>query len=86
VFTGVTQVVTAIQVRKEIDNEWMLILSGIVSIVFGFLLILFPESSIVTLLWLFAVLAIAWGVMLIIFSLRLRGMGGSTSTPTRASA
>ncbi len=33
--TGVFQIIGAIQLRKEIDNEWLLILGGIISVLFG---------------------------------------------------
>ena len=79
--SGVMRVVFAIRVRKEIDNEWMLILSGALSVIFGVVLLLGdPLANIVTLLWLFAVLAIGFGVMTVILAFRLRNAGGTTST------
>jgi len=33
--TGVFQIIGAIQLRKEIDNEWLLILGGVISVLFG---------------------------------------------------
>ena len=33
--TGVLQIIGAIQLRKEIDNEWLLILGGVISVLFG---------------------------------------------------
>jgi uncharacterized membrane protein HdeD (DUF308 family) len=87
VVTGVLEIISAIQLRKEIDNEWWMILSGIGSIIFGVLLVLFPLSSIVTLLWLFGIIAIAFGVFTVILAFRVRGMGGSSSgSQTRATA
>ena len=40
--TGVFQIIGAIQLRKEIDNEWLLILSGIISVLFGIGMMLAP--------------------------------------------
>jgi uncharacterized membrane protein HdeD (DUF308 family) len=82
--TGVLEIIAAIELRKQIENEWWMILSGVFSIIFGIVLLLNPGDSILTLLWLFGGLAIAFGIMLVILAFRVRGMGGSTSTPARA--
>ena len=44
IITGVLEVMQAIELRRVIANEWLLILGGIVSVIFGLLLLLFPES------------------------------------------
>lgn len=82
IITGVLEIISAIELRKEIANEFWMILSGIASIIFGILIVLFPITSTLTLLWLFGGLAVAFGVFTIILAFRVRGMGGST--PTRA--
>lgn len=83
--TGVMEIIGAIQLRKEIDNEWMLIISGALSVIFGVVLLLGdPLSNILTLLWLFAGLAIAFGVVTVILAFRVRNMGGTTPTRTAA--
>jgi uncharacterized membrane protein HdeD (DUF308 family) len=79
VFTGLTQIITAVQLRKEIDNEWWLILSGIASMIFGFLIVLYPGAAVLTILNILGILAIIWGVMLVLLAFRLRNAGGSSS-------
>jgi len=75
IVTGVLEVVAAIRLRKEIQGEWMLALSGIVSLVFGALLLLFPAAGALTVAWLIGVYAILFGVMLLSLGLRLRKHG-----------
>lgn len=71
--TGIMEIGSAIELRKQIDNEWLLGLSGVLSLGFGILLILFPGSGILTLLWLLGVYAVAFGVVLVVLAFRLRG-------------
>lgn len=70
--TGVLQIVGAIQLRKEIDNEWMLILSGALSVLFGLALIVAPVAGAIALIWVIAFYAILFGVMQCAFAFRLR--------------
>ena len=86
VVTGILEIISAIELRKQIDNEWMMILSGIASIIFGVLLVLFPVTSTLTLLWLFGGISVAFGVLLVILAFRVRGMGSGSSTQTKATA
>lgn len=69
---GLFEIAGAIQIRKEIEGEWILILHGIVSILFGLFLLLSPGEGALALIWLIASYAIAVGVLLVLLSLRLR--------------
>lgn len=70
--SGVLQILIAIRLRKEIDGEWLQMLGGLASVVFGVLLIAQPAEGILTLLWLLALYAIVIGVFLVITALKLR--------------
>jgi uncharacterized membrane protein HdeD (DUF308 family) len=70
--TGLLQIAAAIRLRKQIAGELWLILAGLASVVFGVLLIARPAAGALTLLWLFAVYAIAFGVLLILLAFRVR--------------
>ncbi len=69
---GLFEVIGAVQLRKQIDHEWMLILSGVLSIFFGMLILAAPLAGAVVLLWWIAAYALVVGVLLVGFSLRLR--------------
>jgi uncharacterized membrane protein HdeD (DUF308 family) len=71
--TGVLEIVAAIRLRKEIENEWMLIVAGLVSVVFGVLLMAQPAAGALALLWLIASYAIFFGVLLVILAFKVRG-------------
>lgn len=72
VITGVMEIVAAIQLRRVIEGEWMMVLSGIASIIFGIILFIFPGEGALGLTWLIGIYAIIFGVMLIVLAFRLR--------------
>jgi uncharacterized membrane protein HdeD (DUF308 family) len=69
---GVLQIMGAIRLRKEIDNEWLLILSGVVSVLFGLGVVLYPGAGALALVWLIGTYAIIAGVLYIGLALRLK--------------
>ena len=69
---GLFEIVTAIEVRKEIDNEWLLILDGVLSVVFGGALLWRPGVGALAMVWMIATFAIIYGIMLIPLAFRLR--------------
>jgi uncharacterized membrane protein HdeD (DUF308 family) len=71
---GIFEVAYAIRFRKVIEGEWLLVLSGILSVVFGILLIAQPITGALTILWLIGVYAIADGVTLVALALRMRNL------------
>jgi uncharacterized membrane protein HdeD (DUF308 family) len=72
IVNGILQVAAAIRLRKEIANEWLLILSGALSIVFGVLMIFNPGAGALAVLWVIAAFAVAYGVLLVILALKLK--------------
>jgi uncharacterized membrane protein HdeD (DUF308 family) len=81
--TGVLEIATAIRLRKEIQGEGWMILSGIASIIFALLLMVFPGVGALGLIWLIALYAIIFGVMLILLGFKLRG-ARKISEPAKA--
>lgn len=72
VITGVFEIAAAIRLRREISNEWLLMLGGLLSIVFGVLLVLQPAAGGLFLIWLIGAYALVFGVLLIALGLRLK--------------
>lgn len=88
IMRGVMEIVAAIQLRKVIDDEWMLILSGIISILFGGMLVAKPGEGAIAMVLLIGAFMIAIGAMTIGLALRLRHISrrwhehGHASFPT----
>ena len=72
--TGVLEIVLAVRLRRQLRREWLFALAGLLSVVFGALVLLFPGPGALALVWLIAVWAMAIGILLIAagFSLRKR--------------
>ena len=81
VVTGVLEIVAAIRLRRVLDNEWLLIVAGALSVAFGLILIIWPGSGAIGLVWLIGIYAIAFGIVLLGLALRLRGLGRRLATP-----
>ena len=77
---GVFQIAAAIRLRKEITNEWLLILSGVLSVAFGVMMILSPGAGVLAVLWVIGAFAVAYGVLLILFAFKLRKLPASAPT------
>lgn len=73
IVTGVLEIVAAIRLRREIEGEWALGLSGALSVIFGVLLIVSPApAGLLSLVWLVGAYAVASGVLLLILAIRVR--------------
>ncbi|MFY9550425.1 MAG: HdeD family acid-resistance protein [Thermoanaerobaculia bacterium] len=74
IVVGVLQIAAAIRLRKEVQGEWLWILSGGLMVLLGVLLILRPGVGALSVLWMIGAFAILWGVLLCILAFKLKGM------------
>lgn len=72
--TGLFEIAAAIQLRHVITGEGWMILSGILSILFGIALLLFPGAGAISLIWIIGAYAIIFGIVNLMLAFRLRGM------------
>jgi uncharacterized membrane protein HdeD (DUF308 family) len=73
IVTGIMEIVAAIRLRQEIEGEWALGLSGLLSVIFGILLVVLPApAGLLSLVWLVGAYAVATGVLLLILAFRVR--------------
>jgi uncharacterized membrane protein HdeD (DUF308 family) len=70
--TGILEIAAAIQLRKQIANELWLILAGVLSLLFGVLMLWQPMAGAIAIVWVIGAYAIVFGIMMIGLSLRLR--------------
>lgn len=77
--TGIMQIVGAIKLRKEIDDEWLLIAAGILSVLFGVAIAVWPGAGALALAFVIGTFAILYGVIMISFAFRLRKFSPATA-------
>lgn len=71
---GVFEIVAAIEMRKYITGEWLLVLGGIASVLFGVLMLVNPGAGALAVIWLIGAYAIVYGVLLLALGIKLRGL------------
>lgn len=72
IISGVLSIVTAIRLREMLHNEWLLGVTGVLSIGLGIIVAMYPvQGTLAFVLWL-GVYALISGVLLIGLSMRLR--------------
>ena len=72
IFNGILQIVAAVRLRKIIRGESLLALGGVMSIVFGLVVIGRPGVAMVGLSWSLGIYAVVSGLVLIALGIRLR--------------
>lgn len=71
IFKGISDIVFGFKLRQEIKNEWVYILAGIISILFGIIILTNPVFGNSLLTWIVVIFAIFGGILLIIRSFQL---------------
>jgi len=72
IVTGIVEISAAIQLRKIITGEWMLVIAGILSILFGVGLIAYPGPGILAVVWLIGTYAVVFGAVMVGLGISLR--------------
>jgi uncharacterized membrane protein HdeD (DUF308 family) len=72
IITGVIRIMAALQLRREIANEWLLVATGALSVVFGIVLVVAPVAGALAITWLIGFYALLFGLLLLGLAWRLR--------------
>ncbi|HMQ68971.1 MAG TPA: HdeD family acid-resistance protein [Ignavibacteria bacterium] len=74
---GIMQIIYAIKLRKEITNEWMAVFNGVITLIFGILVLTNIFAGASTLVMLFGIFALISGFLLIGLSFKVKSVGKS---------
>jgi uncharacterized membrane protein HdeD (DUF308 family) len=77
--SGAVRIALAIEMRKAIDNEWLVGLAGVCSVVAGALTLLRPLQTAVGWMWVMGAYALIVGIVMLTLGINLRRLGGSIS-------
>ncbi len=78
---GAGEIGGAFAARRRGSTDWSWTLAaGVLNVVFGVLLVIWPSSGILTLVWLVGVFTLAGGIALVILAFRLRSTARSIAT------
>jgi uncharacterized membrane protein HdeD (DUF308 family) len=79
IVTGILEIVAAFAIRGFAAREWALGLAGILSIIFGIILFVFPGAGLLSILWLVGIYAIIFGILFIVRAFQLRSWASSVT-------
>ena len=69
---GIFEITAAIFLRKTINNEWLLLLNALLSILFAVVIFIKPGAGALALVWMIGITAIFIGILLLAIPFRVR--------------
>jgi uncharacterized membrane protein HdeD (DUF308 family) len=78
--TGAVRIALAVQLRRVIEHEWLMVLSGVLSIAFAALLVITPGAGALAITWLIGWFALLFGSMLFALAWRLHKLESALQT------
>ena len=75
ILAGLFKIITAFRIRSEVRGEWVLGLSGLISILVGLILMLRPGTGVLAVAWLIGIFAIILGIFQLLLGQKFRKIG-----------
>lgn len=78
---GILVTMAAVRLRDELEDEWLLILSGALSVAMGLVFVVSPTAGALAMLWLIGTLAIVSGALFVGLAFRVRSHRRQSGLP-----
>jgi uncharacterized membrane protein HdeD (DUF308 family) len=78
IVTGVFEIMAAVELRRQITGEWVLVANGVLSVIFGLLVTFFPGAGALGVIWMIAVYAWIFGALMVMLGFQMRGWANIT--------
>lgn len=70
---GMTEIIMAVRIRKQVEGEWMLMVDGALSFMVGLVLIAWPATGALALIWMFGSISLLVGAVMTVIALKYKG-------------
>lgn len=84
VVSGILHIVAGVELRKQVAGEWALIVNGVLTTIFGILMVLLPWAGLLSLVWLVGAYSLFFGILLLVLAVRLRSHWHARPAPRPA--
>ncbi|HKQ75669.1 MAG TPA: HdeD family acid-resistance protein [Blastocatellia bacterium] len=74
IMVGFFELITAIRLRRIVPGEWLDALAGVLLIMFGIFLVIFPGVGALSVLWMIGTFAFALGILMIMLGFKMRSL------------
>ena len=79
IIIGIIQIVASVRHRAVPHSGWVWgIIGGALSILFGILVLIWPGTGLVSIIWIVGIWAIVWGITLVVLGVQLRRAASTT--------
>jgi len=84
IVSGIIQIVAGVRLRDVIDNEWLYILGGIISVAFGVWVFRSPSQGTVATAYIFGIYFVLYGIVQLVLAYKLKSLQGDVTKVVKA--